>query len=265
MSGVLFKLHLLPVAVKRLYSIIMTDPTYMCPTMKMHMYMYHLRFTHLQSRDCIRDNTNYFPLQSLIKYFSCSKSNQTNLETVNNLDICLPDHTELKSRELRFDFANLALSATRGHIGDPMKDAVVVSHVICHKNNTENSQRNSVIQMSDKPEELINYKTKPCRKRICSVKTSREKREFVCEYCGRNFTKSYNLLIHIRTHTDERPFSCTVCNKRFRRQDHLRDHRYIHAKEKPFKCLECGKGFCQSRTLNVHKAVHIKKKENKEQ
>ncbi|CAG2233700.1 ODD [Mytilus edulis] len=154
-----------------------------------------------------------------------SKSNQTNLETVNNLDICLPDHTELKSRELRFDFANLALSATRGHIGDPMKDAIVVSHAFAIKNNTENSQHNSVIQSSDKPEELINYKTKPCRKRICSVKTSKRKREFVCEYCGRNFTKSYNLLIHIRTHTDERSFSCTVCYKRFRRQDHLRDHR----------------------------------------
>lgn len=234
----------------------------MCPTMKMHMYMYHLRVAHLQSRECIRDDTNYFPLQSLIKYFSCSKSNQTNLEPCSNLDICLPDHAEIKSRELRFDFSNLAISATRGHIGDPTKDAIVVSHATM--NNTENSL-NSVRQLSDKPEELINYKTKPCRKRICSVKTSREKREFVCEYCGRNFTKSYNLLIHIRTHTDERPFSCTVCNKRFRRQDHLRDHRYIHAKEKPFKCSVCGKGFCQSRTLNVHKTVHMNKTENKEQ
>lgn len=160
----------------------------------------------------------------------------------------------------KFDFAHLAKSATepdgdfdtKKDMGQSGKnqDAQIFSRVMVNAGSLRYNPLTSSFRQitSIKPVEGI--------KRPRGRGPARTKKEFICKYCGRHFTKSYNLLIHERTHTDERPYSCELCGKAFRRQDHLRDHRYIHSKEKPFKCTECGKGFCQSRTLAVHKTLH---------
>ncbi|XP_072313723.1 protein odd-skipped-related 1 [Eucyclogobius newberryi] len=153
----------------------------------------------------------------------------------------------------RFDFANLAAAATE-------EDSLKAEDLSVTSVHSASSQQQ---QQPPHPGYLCQDKVPaPSERRSSQGRMpSKIKKEFVCKFCGRHFTKSYNLLIHERTHTDERPYTCDICHKAFRRQDHLRDHRYIHSKEKPFKCLECGKGFCQSRTLAVHKTLHLQVKE----
>ncbi|CAI5454978.1 unnamed protein product [Caenorhabditis angaria] len=147
-----------------------------------------------------------------------------------------PPKTEVKKTE-KFDFTHLA-------------DSIESEQKIKASEKTSTSSPPRTLMPYEQPWFLI-----PGRGRT-SGRATRPKKEFICKYCDRHFTKSYNLLIHERTHTDERPYSCDVCQKAFRRQDHLRDHKFIHQKDKPFKCELCGKGFCQSRTLLVHRATH---------
>ena len=95
---------------------------------------------------------------------------------------------------------------------------------------------------SDEDEDLVGKKGfKAIPKSMCKVirvknsKTNRYKRSFMClhEGCGRTFTKSCNMQVHLRKHTGEKPYVCPHCPKVFSQSGILSRHlKNVHKHEK---------------------------------
>ena len=80
-----------------------------------------------------------------------------------------------------------------------------------------------------------------------------------CNSCGKSFTRSGSLNLHIKTvHEGQRSYKCDSCGKSFTESGSLKQHiKTLHEGQRNYKCDSCGKYFSASGSLNRHiKAVH---------
>lgn len=91
-------------------------------------------------------------------------------------------------------------------------------------------------------------------------KAIKGKRKFLCNYCGKNYTRKNGLDRHIMSHTGIKPFECKECGKCYITKDTLKTHILIHAGIKRYKCKICQKSFIQSSHLNYHMRRHAGEK-----
>ena len=82
-----------------------------------------------------------------------------------------------------------------------------------------------------------------------------------CDVCGRQFTTSRDLNVHVRTHCDVKAHKCGMCDMAFSQSQNLRAHMKVHAsrvaaEECWYPCSECNNCFSSQEGLSQHMNVY---------
>ncbi|XP_067621162.1 zinc finger protein 91-like isoform X2 [Eurosta solidaginis] len=115
-------------------------------------------------------------------------------------------------------------------------------------------------QEQRKGEHLINEVTLKNHK---NAQISKVRALYTCEFCSKEFRKSYNFLRHRRVHTRQRPYKCAFCESGFSTKTKLHEHETIHRLNehfgiiaKTYPCAVCCQVFSSLRQLDKHTRIH---------
>ena len=78
---------------------------------------------------------------------------------------------------------------------------------------------------------------------------------YTCHECKQQFSALHLFQRHFLTHPDpeHKKFLCQVCGKRFSRADHLNRHAQLHTEVTVHKCILCGEEFARASHLDKHR------------
>jgi len=63
------------------------------------------------------------------------------------------------------------------------------------------------------------------------LKQPKEKMEYHCSACGKEFPHAYKLERHGLIHTGEKPYRCSICSRGFNQKGNLKTHYKVHLGE----------------------------------
>lgn len=98
------------------------------------------------------------------------------------------------------------------------------------KKSKRKSTIDSVVGLTESDKKL---KMHPCHiERVYNYATKRMNKVITCLYdgCGKQFTKTWNILDHFKVHTGDKPYKCESCSKTFSQKGNLTKHLKLHTK-----------------------------------